>query len=141
GRSRRIEYNSQIFRPVVLQNSLQNVVEQERHFGRHTARRIHSQHRRIKRSIDMRHRVYKKQSLRRFSHPREYTKRRLCLMLRRNSISSFRPKRGISLALLERRQHFLKCRRCDSSPSKNTKKRKFPAAESAAGNLDYVANK
>src|SRR6266478_7503322 len=79
GWARGIEHDSQVLRLIVFQDSLQNVVEQERHLGRHAARRIHSQHRRIKRSIYMRHRVHKKQSLRRFGHPREYTKRCRCL--------------------------------------------------------------
>jgi hypothetical protein len=74
----------------------------------------------------MRHRVYKKQSLRRFSHPREYSKRRPASGFEKTPSLSLpaagrRSQESLSL-LLNARQHFLDYLRYDSSSAKKYKK-------------------
>src|ERR1035438_4442585 len=53
---------------------LQNIVEQERDFGRKARRRVHAHHRGKKRPVDVRHSINQKEFFWNGGHPAEYSK-------------------------------------------------------------------
>ncbi len=69
-----VEHNADVVRAVVLDQPFQNVRKKKRHFGGQARRRTHAVHGRIKRPVDVRHGVHKKQFFRSRDHPGEYSK-------------------------------------------------------------------